>query len=883
MLTFWRKLLFQFRRRKFDEELAEEILLHKHLREQRLQGIGLDQEVACGAAARQFGNTTLVREISRETWSWRWLDDLTRDFRYACRMLTKMPGLMLAAALMLALGIGASTAVFSVLDGALLRPLPYRDPQRLVVIFDRMARGKIADHFFASYADFAQFRRYANSFSSVSAATWARGASRIWTDGERAKTILSVPVSDSFFQTLGVAAALGRTFNEGDESLPCAIVLSHQFWQEKLAARPDVVGTALTLDSQPCTVLGVMPPVFSFYPRQTQLWILAGPNLKPARETLVVGTFARLKPGVTLEVAQREVAALHHALHRTDAQERSMVPATFYLQDEFTFLASRTLRQTIGLAAGAVLFVVLIACLNVSNLLLGRSLIRERELAIRAAIGSGKARLLRQLLTESLALAFLGAVVGIAIALGAITYFNHANPVELPVGSEVRINLPVLIFSGTLTVATVLLFGLLPALKASQLDVIIALKAAGRSAAQQYSGQHLARALVTAEVALSVALLAGAALLAISLYHMQNASLGFNPHNLRFTGIYLPADHYPNDTAKVRFYQTLLARLQESFSREKPAMSSTLPLYEGGGDVLEIQGEPSTPHLDVADAGGVSISPGFFSVLETTLLLGRDFDERDQEAGNPVAIVNDMLVREYFPSQNPLGKRIRLRDEAHPKPWATIVGVVADTKHATLMHEMSWQANPTVYRPFLQAPGDQLSLLVRTPDASTARKIEAALSAADNRIPRSDDLESIESDLSSLLSFARFRATLMGVFALTAILLATVGLHGVLAQLVSQRTAEFGVRLAIGAKPRDLFLLVVRQGGAPILGGLALGLATTFAIGNWLASLLYEIRPADPQVLGGIVLLLGCTAAAAMMLPARRAAHVDPAVALRNE
>lgn len=412
------------------------------------------------------------------------------------------------------------------------------------------------------------------------------------------------------------------------------------------------------------------------------------------------------------------------------------------------------------------------------------------------------------------------------------------------------INLPVLAFSGALTLATVLIFGLLPAMRASQIDVNAALKAAGRSAAQQYSRQYVARALVTAEVALSVALLAGAGLLAISLYHMENASLGFNPHDLRFAGVHLSTDRYPDNAAKVRLYRTLLERLHESLPSEKLALSSALPLYGGGVDVLEIEGHPNTPHVETGDASEVSISPAFFSVLDTALLRGRDFDERDQVAAEPVAIVNEMLAREYFPRENPIGKRVRLRDEMHPKPWATIVGMVADIKHGSLMREMSWQANPTVYRPFPQRPTGQFSLLVRTRDGSLGRKVEAALAATDNRIPRGDDLESMETDLSRMLSFARFRATLVASFALTAILLAAFGVHGVLAQLVSQRTAEFGIRLAIGAKPRDVFLLVARQGGGPILGGLALGLGTAFGIANWMASLLYEIRPADPRIAG---------------------------------
>lgn len=882
MLTFWRKILFQVRRERFDQELAEEMRLHKELREERLREKGLDGKAASEAATRQFGNAMLLREISRDTWSWQWIDHFRQDLRFAYRMLAKNPGFTLIAGLMLALGIGAGTAVFSVLDGTLLRPLPYRDPQQLVVIWDRMTRGDSASPFFESYNDFDEFRRYAKSFSSISAATWAVPG-RVWFDGTRARSILGIAASDSLFQTLGVSAALGRTFDASDERLPCAVVLSNQFWQEKLGARPDAVGKPLNIDAQPCAVVGVMPASFSFYPRPTELWILSGPNSRPAREKLMVGTFARLKPGVTLAQAQDEVEALHRVLHAHDADERDRIPATFYLQDQFTFLASRTLRKTIGLMGGAVLLLLLIACLNVANLLLGRSLTRESELAVRAALGSGRTRLMSQLLTESLAIGSLGAVAGVAVAFGAIAWFNHANPVELPVGSEVSINLPALAFSAGLTLATVLIFGFLPAFKASQLDVSSALKAGGRSAAPGNPRQHLARVFVTAEMALSVVLLAAAGLLAVSLYGMENASLGFNPHNLRFTGLHLPADRYPDNASKVRFYDALLSGLKRALPRERTALGTANPLYGGGGGALEIEGAPGTETGGMNDAGEVSISPGFFSVLATPLLQGRDFDVRDQAAAEPVAIVNETLAREYFSGQNPVGKRVRLRNESHPNPWARIVGIVRDTKHTALMHEMSWQANPVLYRPLAQAPTEQFSLFIRTRDGNAARRVETVLAATDNRIPHGDELNDMESGISRLLSFARFRAILVGMFAIAAILLAAVGLYGVLAQLVSQRVAEFGIRLAIGAQAHDIFLLIARQGGRPILFGIVAGVGATFGVGRWMANLLYEIRPTDPRVLTGVVLLLGGVAAAAMLLPARRAARVDPAAALRNE
>lgn len=697
---------------------------------------------------------------------------------------------------------------------------------------------------------------------------------------------MAVAATDSLFDTLGVKAERGRTFNASDEQLACAVVLSNSFWREKLAARPEVVGSALTIDHQPCTVVGVMPPSFSFYPTVAQMWMLAGPHLEQPREKLIVGTFARLKSGVTLAQAQSEVAMLHRVLHEHDAEERYRAPATFYLKDEFVFLASRTLRMTIGLAAAAVLFVLLIACLNIANLLLGRSLGRERELAVRAALGSGKARLVRQLLTESLALGSLGAAAGVALAVGAIAWFNHVKPVELPVGSEVRLNWTVLVFSGVLTLATVLIFGLLPAMKASRLDVNSALKAGARGVAQQYSRRYLARALVTAEMALTVMLVTGAGLLAISLYHMEKTPLGFNPHDLRFTSLQLPEDRYPNEAARVGFYRRLVEALERFVPEEKAAVGSELPLFGGGYGAVEVDGKRAgVDGARAVDVGAVSTSPGYFSVLGTALIDGRDFDGRDGVAGEPVAIVNEMLAREYFPGENPLGKRVRLRNEGagHQDPWATVVGVVGNTKHSSLMHEMSWQANPVLYRPMAQAPTEGFSVVIRTRNRGVVRKVQSALAATDNLLPRNDELDSVESDVSRLLSFAQFRAVLVGIFAVVAILLAAVGMHGVLAQLVSQRTAEFGIRMAIGARARDVFVLVAKQGSGPILIGLAIGLGATFALARWMASLVYETQLADPRLLAGVVLLLGVVAAGATTLPARRAAQVDPVTALRNE
>jgi putative ABC transport system permease protein len=797
------------------------------------------------------------------------------------RILGKSPGFTLIAALTLALGIGANTAVFSILDGVLLRPLPYHQPQRLVVIWDRMTRGKNTAPIFASYQDFEQLQHYARSFMDISAATWASNG-RVWTNGGPAKTLVVIPATASFFRTLGVRAALGRTFRSADEQRGCTVVLSNRFWREKLGARPDAIGHELVLDDMACTAVGVMPPTFSFYPRQTAMWILAGPNLKPKRERLIIGIFARLKPGVTMAQAQTEVSTLHHALHQANGDERYVEPVMYNLQDQFTFLAGRTLRTTIWLLAGAVACVLLIACLNVANLLLGRSLVRERELAVRAALGSGHARLVRQLLTEALLLASLGAVLGIAIAFGAVRYFRYANPIELPAGTDVTINLPVLLFSGVLTIGTALLFGLLPALRGSRVDINNSLKASGRSAAQQSSRQLLAKLMVAAEMALSVTLLTGASLLLISLWRMQDAHLGFDPHSLLFTSTDLSKERYAKNDQKTRFYGELWRRLNSLLPSGSFALGSELPVYTGMNEAIEIEGRPSDPSKPQEEVGDEAISPDFLRVLKTPLLSGREFGESDTAGSQQVAIVNDALARELFPRENPLGKRIRLKVDNDFGPWLKIIGVSADAKHSELMREMSWTATPLVLRPLLQAPPSSTFVFLRRHDAAAARRVQETIAAIDNRLPVGD-VETTESSLSLLLSFARFRALLVGAFAFTAMLLAAIGLHGVLAQLVSQRMPEFGIRMAIGAKTRDVFLLVARQGGLPVAVGLAIGLSIAFAFGKVLAGVLYEIQSNDARVMIGVAVLLSTVSSFAIMLPARRAARVDPAVALRNE
>ncbi|HLH01306.1 MAG TPA: ABC transporter permease [Bryobacteraceae bacterium] len=876
MRRFWQKIRAQFGERQRFRELREEMHLHQQLRASQFEQLGSSSESAAYAADRQFGNSTLLLESARESWRWAWLDELTANLRFAARAWRKRPGLAGVAVLTLALVIGANTAVFSIFHAVLLQPLPYRDPQQLVVIWDLLPKSKSPAPVFASLADFEQLRRYAHSFSHISAATWAWGG-RVWKDRGVSKTVLITPATGDFFRTLGVQAEIGRIFTPQDEAAGCALVLSHGFWRDKLGARSDIIGRALTLDNESCPVLGVMPADFQFYPRQAQMWMLIAAH---PREQLMVGIFARLKPHVTLAQARAEIESLHRSLHLADKEERDTQPVIYPLQQQFRFLAGRTLETTIWLLSAAVVFVLLIGCLNVANLLLGHSLVRQRELAVRAALGSGRARLVRQLLTESFLLSALGCAAGVMVASTAIRFFDHVNPIELPVGADVRMNLAVLLFSVGLSIGATLLFGLLPAIRASQIDLNVSLAAIGRSPGQFVPRSALPSAVIAAQVGLSVALLIAAAFVILSLMRMRSEPLGYDPQGLVFTGAHLRGSEYVTETGRAHFYNLLLERLRSS-PFPSAALASNLPMYTGGMDAIDIEGEPSTHTHLTRDTGFEQVSAGYFAVMKTQLLNGRDFNMHDQAGSEPVAIVNRALAQEYFHGQNALGRRLRLGGATSAR-WLTIIGVVENEKHSELMHEMSWVATPAVYESVLQHPPENVYLLSRTAPPDSGRKLQQLLSGTDPNLAVFEP-QSLASDLTLQLQFPRFRAILFGTFALASVLLAAIGIHGVLAQFVAQRRTEFGVRIAVGAQQRDLVLLIARRGGIPVLAGLVLGTTSAFAILRLLSTVLYAVGADRFAIIAGVILTIAMIAAGAMFIPARRAATIDPAETLRGD
>ena len=777
------------------------------------------------------------------------------------RMFRRSPGFTAIAVATLGLGIGAGTAVFSIVDAVFLRPLPYRDPGRLLAVWKASNRDNRLSKLFVAYGDFEQWRKSARTVESMSAATWAAG-SRVWRGPRGTRQLLAAPVSAEFFDTLGVRAERGRTFTRADEAAGCSVVLAHDFWRSEMGGDPGVLGKTVVLDERNCAVLGVMPASFVFYPPVTKMWMLIDSGFE--REHLIVGVFARLKPGVSREQAQQELSAMHAAIHAGDARELELGPVAYALRGEFTWLASRDLPRTLMVLGGAVLALLLIACVNVANLLAARWALRHKELTIRAALGAGRRRIAQQVLGEGLWLAGMATALGCAIAYAAVRYFQASNAVQMPVGAAIAIRWPVLAFAVLLCGSATLITALAPALHASRVDLVTGMKPL-RMRWPQF--------LIAIEMAASVVLLWGAGLLMQSVLRMEDADLGFDPRGVVTGSVSLPRAHFSNAAARAQVWQ----RFAE---RAGVGLSSRVPPYGGGTEIMEIPGRQS-PERGPRDTGDVAVDGSYFRVMRVPLLRGRYFDARDAADDAPAAIVNSALVQEYFAGADPLGQHIRLWNGREATPWLTIVGVVGNEKRWPLLQEMNWVANAEVFRPVAQDPRQSMNFVARG-GGDLRAAVQSAVAAVDAGIPL-PDVESMEQRLATPLAYPRFRAAVLAAFSGCALLLAAVGLYGVLAQLVARRTREIGVRRAVGAQTRDLVLLVAKSGGVPVAIGLAIGMGSTLGAGRLVRSLLYGLKPDDPATLATIPIVLLAVAAIAMAAPARRASRVDPMTALRED
>jgi predicted permease len=794
------------------------------------------------------------------------MDTFIQDVRYGLRLISRRSGFAAIVVLTLALGIGANTAVFSMVEAVLLRPLPYKESTRLVSVWLRNVHETGTSKMFDSWRDYRAFSQ-ARNFELTAAATWATPG-RLLRGYGSAREIMAMPVSETFFALLGVEAALGRTFAPEDMKRGCSVVIGDRLWRGPLGGTREIVGKSIVLDDRACTVLGVMPASFAFYPTAAQAWMLLTPDFSPAPDKIPLGIFARLRPGVTIAQAQAEVSALHAALHRDDGQERDMAPMLADLHGEFTFLAEARLRVTLLILLGAVGVVLLIVCLNVANLLLGQAFARQHELAVRAAIGSGRGRLARQLLTEGLMLGTAGGAAGIIVAIAAIRTFRAVMPIEMPPGADVRVNWLVVAFTAAISLATALLFGALPAWRASRLDAFQTLRA-GRGNTQT-APQRVMKAVIAVEMALSLVLLGGAGLLVQSAQRMSLEPLGFESRGLVTASVKLPVDRYGDAEHRLRFYASLLAALGDN-----AALSTGLPPYGPPLATLHIIGKEVTGSRYV---GQQIVSPRYFRLMGERLLRGREFNERDGASAEPVVIVNEALVRRYFDGADPMGRRIALNDASETNPWRVVVGMAADEKRGGGFDHAGWAEMPIAFVPVAQDPPRSTSIVVRGSGAELSRAV-----AGIDEMAAVGELGTMEARLARMLAYPRFRAVLLGTFAVFAVVLAAVGLYGVLGQFVVLRTQEIGIRMAMGARPVDVLGLIARQAGVPLAAGLALGFAGASVVSRSLGSVLYGVQPGDPATFGVVSLALFAAAALAASFPARRAARVDPMMALRNE
>ena len=590
---------------------------------------------------------------------------------------------------------------------------------------------------------------------------------------------------------------------------------------------------------------------------------------------------AVFKPGVSRTAALAELKLLAQQIDHGRGFGVEIEPVAFDLQDEFIFMAGRNLRLSLILLVAAVGFVLLIACVNVANLLLGRSLARQRELAIRAALGSSRTRLVRQLLTESLVLSVAAAIAAVALAATAVYYFKTVNPVELPPGASVYLNLPVLAFTAALALLTTVLAGLAPAWRASKADINTSLNSGGRSSAGG-SRQRLARGLVVAEVALSLVLLAGAGLMIQSTMNFASAPLGFQLDRLLVMQVNLPPQAYSKLDQRIHFYDLIKSRVGTLPGIVGIGLTTRMTLRGSNGlSVVNIEGRPpADPKTAIFDTEQQAVSNGYFGFLGIPIRTGREFAWTDRGEKAPVAVVNEAVVRKYFPGEDPIGKRIRFPGVENLNPWLTIVGVVADEKQSTPFQEMAWVSPPIVYRALAQQTNAAFDLVVRS--SLPASGIQHEIESLDPEV-RISNVETMPHVVSRYLAYPRFRAVLMGGFAALGLLLAVVGLFGVLSQIVGQRTQEIGIRIALGAQRSHVLAAVVKEGMLLVALGGVLGFVATGWLTRFLGSLLYGVKAQDPATLIGVALLMIAAGLLAAYLPARRAASVDPIVSLRCE
>ncbi|MGA7027544.1 MAG: ABC transporter permease [Candidatus Acidiferrales bacterium] len=820
------------------------------------------------------------------------MNTLGRNLRHGFRLLAKSPGFTAVAVLTLALGIGANAAIFSVVYSALLRPLPYYQPDRLVTLGEGgvQSRDNVADSQNTSGPDFADWKKMAKSYQALAA--YGFDAFTLGGNGEP-KAVFATQVTPNFFATLGVKPALGRLFLDGEDvgDGPHVTVLTYGAWRGDFGGDPKVIGRTVTLDNKPVTIVGVLPRDFQFAPSLAfPLWVPmhAQGDLVTRRSLRWLNVFGRLAPGVSFAQARAEMDGITAQLAREYPQ-----------QDGSAFVLMGTLRHKIVgqvqplllVLFGAVGFVLLIACANVANLMMTRAAGRRKEFAVRTALGASRGQLIAQMLTESLLLAALGAAVGFVAAQWGVNVLIAAIPQSmldgLPSLREAGANIPVLAFLCTVTLCTAVLFGLAPALAVSQTSVSDALKdesRGGTSSAQT----RLRNAVVAAEIAISLLLLVGAALMLQSLRALLHQDPGFDASHLLTFSVNLPDNsypsgkEYPNDSPAARNFEHQFSdKLRSMPGIEGVAVTSALPIGGSGGTIrFLVQGRPTAAgQEDECDI--ISVTPAYFPTLKIPLISGRNFSATDTFEAPWVVMVNRAFVSTYFPNEDPVGKRIRFTFNAK-EPYREIVGVVGNVAQ----DDLAGPPTPAIYATNEQNASTYLTYMIRTAGdpAAFVGSAQAALHEMDAELPliQPQTMQHFTEQAPAVF-LRRYPSYLIGSFAALALILAMIGLYGLISFTVVQRTREIGIRMALGAQPRDVLGLIMRQGIGAVLAGVAVGVVAGLALTRLMASLLFGVKPTDALTFASVAVLLSCVALAASYIPARRAMRTDPLVALRHE
>lgn len=861
-----------------EDELARELRAHLDLEAEDQRRAGLSQNDARFAALRAFGNRTIIQEDTRAMWHLISLEKLRQDLRYAGRMARKSPFFTALAILTLALGIGANTAIFSVVDTVLLRPLPYRDAERLVRIETRNDPLQIHSGP-VSYPDFIEWKA-SGTFDDAGLYFIGNSVVRI---GDNSDRVPSGRATASLFSTLGVQPLIGRlpTDTEDKPGSSPMVLVSESFWRSRLGADPAIIGRSISIDGKPSEVVGVLPRSFVFE-RNPELWTTFEQNNDlPARQDRYLNVLARLGPNQSIQQADSRLTALcgHLAEQYPESNKGWSANAVPWQESEVG-----AVRPELLLLLGAVCLVLFICCGNVAMLLLVRGIGRIKEIGLRAALGASRARIAVQLLTENLWLSLAGGGLGVALAAWCISLLVHYGPQEIPRLAEVHMDARVMLFALALSVLTPILFGLGPALDLARPDLNAALQESGKSSTGGRRRALLRNGFLVAEMALSLVLLAGAALLVRSFLRLASVEPGFRPDHLLTFQLQLPSSKFLAGgqflESKVgRYYNDVIERMQRLPQVEAAGGALDVPMVGGGYRLWQgfaLPRDPATAFSKTLCVGEI-VTSGYFHAMNIPVKSGRAFTERDDKAPAPVAIVNETFAHKYLAGRNPIGESVRL--EGSPV-LHQVVGVVGDVRPDGLDSD----ANPEVYTPFAQGIRPFLLIVLRTKvdPAALISEVRSQLREIDRDVPPYR-MRTGEQVLALSLAERRFSMALVGAFALLAVLLAATGLYGVVSYTVTQSTREIGIRMALGAKTRDVFLVALRQGLAPSLIGMAIGLALSLGLTRVMSRLLYQARPLDLEVLGLVSLVLMAVSALACVLPARRATRVDPVTALRYE